>query len=94
MWTKWKPISAINILIVTIIMETAEVPCMLQCGEPCNPPRIGFIERWESIRQKALLWKGLEVFMNALGVGHVRMIPACRLMFSNTKKLGQAQKRP
>ena len=33
MWTKWKPISAINI---TRIMETAEVPCMLQCGEPCR----------------------------------------------------------
>ena len=35
------------------------------------------------------------MFMNAykLGVGHVCMIPACRLMFSNTKKLGQAQKR-
>ena len=33
----------------------------------------------------------LEVFMN--GVGHVCMIPACRLMFSNTKKLEQAQKR-
>ena len=27
-------------------------------------PRIGSIERWESIRQKALLWRGLEVFMN------------------------------
>ena len=76
-------------------METAEVPCMPQCGEPCNPATDLFhcIERWESIRQKALLWKGLEVFMNALGVGHVCMIPACRLMFSNTKKLGQAQKR-
>ena len=32
-------------------METAEVPCMLQCGEPCNPATdaIGSIERWESI---------------------------------------------
>ena len=27
-------------------------------------PRIGSIERWESIGQKALLWRGLEVFMN------------------------------
>ena len=30
--------------------------------------------------------------MRILGVGHVCMIPACRLMFSNTK-LEQAQKR-
>ena len=39
-------------------METAEVPCMLQCSEPCNPATdaIGSIERWGSIRQKALLW--------------------------------------
>ena len=70
---------------------------MLQCGEPCNPATdaIGSIERWES-RKKALLWKGLEVFMNTYigpGVGHLCMIPACRLMFSNTKKLEQAQKR-
>ncbi len=31
-------------------METAKVPCMLQCdGEPCNPAMdtIGSIERWE-----------------------------------------------
>ena len=37
----------------TRIMETAEVPCMLQCGERCNPATnaIGSIERWESIRQ-------------------------------------------
>ena len=34
---------------------------MLQCGEPCNPA-IDFFERWESIRQKALLWKGLDKF--------------------------------
>ncbi len=52
-------------------METAKVPCMLQCGgEPCNPATdtIGSIERWESIRQKALSGKvltSLEVFMNA-----------------------------
>ena len=31
--------------------------------------------------------------MRILGVGHVCMIPVRRLMFSNTKKLGQAQKR-
>ena len=45
-------------------METAEVPCTLQCGEPCNPDTdaIGSIERWESIRQKTLLWKGLDKF--------------------------------
>ena len=39
----------------------------------------------------ALLWKGLEVFMNVY-IGSC-MIPASRLMFSNTKKLEQAQKR-
>ena len=31
--------------------------------------------------------------MRILGVGHVCMISACRLMFSNTKKLELAQKR-
>ena len=39
----------------------------------------------------ALLWKGLEVFMNVYNGSC--MIPASRLMFSNTKKLEQAQKR-
>ena len=39
----------------------------------------------------ALLWNGLEVFMNVYNGSC--MIPASRLMFSNTKKLEQAQKR-
>ena len=83
-------------------METAEVPCMLQCGEPCNPATdaIGSIERWESIRQKALLWKGLDKFGSVHEcvdwvkgpVGHF-IHDSCRLTFSNTKKLEQAQKR-
>ncbi len=83
-------------------METAKVPCMLQCGEPCNPATdtIGSIERWESIRQKALLWKGLDKFGSVHEcvdwvkgpVGHF-MHDSCRLTFSNTKKLEQAQKR-
>ena len=44
-------------------METAEVTCMLQCGECCNPvtDAVG-VERWESIRQKTLQWKGLDKF--------------------------------
>ena len=40
MWTKWKPISAIYI---TRIMETAEVPCMLQCGEPLPNWRLNWL---------------------------------------------------
>ena len=52
---------------------------MLQCGEPCNPATdaIGSIERWESIRQKALFWKGLEVFMNAYIGSWARMHDSC-----------------
>ena len=83
-------------------METAEVPCMLQCGEPCNPATdaIASIERWEIIRQKALLWKGLDKFGSVYEcidwvkgpVGHF-IHDSCRLTFSNTKKLQQAQKR-
>ena len=40
------------------------MPCMLHCGEACNPATdaIGSIERWESVRQQALLWKGLDKF--------------------------------
>ena len=67
---------------------------MLQCGEPCNPA-IGSFGRWESIRQKALLWKGLDKFGSVhecvyweLGFMH----DSCRFSFSNTKKLEQAQK--
>ena len=45
-------------------METAAVPCLLQCGRPCNPATdaIGSTERWESIRQKSSFWKGLDKF--------------------------------
>jgi len=41
-------------------MELAEVPCMLQCGEPCNPTTdvIG-VGKWENIRQNTL---GLDKF--------------------------------
>ena len=35
------------------------------------------IERWESIRQKALLWRGLEVFMNAYIGSWARMHDSC-----------------
>ena len=33
-------------------------------GKPCNPAIgvVSSIKRWESIRQKALLWKGLDKF--------------------------------
>jgi len=82
-------------------MEIAEVTCMLQCGEPCNPATdvIG-VERWENIRQKTLLWKGLDKFGSvresidwAKGpVGHF-IHDFCRLTLSDTKKLEQAQKR-
>ena len=40
-------------------------------------PRIGSIERWESIRQKALLWRGLEVFMNVYIGSLARMRDSC-----------------
>ena len=40
-------------------------------------PQIGSIERWESIRQKALLWRGLEVFMNAYIGSWARMHDSC-----------------
>jgi len=76
---------------------------MLQCGEPCNPAMdaIGSIQRWESIRQKALLWRGLDRFGSVREcvdwgkgpVGHF-IHDSCRLMLSSSsKKLEQAQKR-
>ena len=40
-------------------------------------PRIGSIERWESIRQKALLWRGLEVFINVYIGSLARMHDSC-----------------
>ena len=40
-------------------------------------PRIGSIERWESIGQKALLWRGLEVFMNVYIRSWARMHDSC-----------------
>ena len=76
--------------------------CMLQCGEPCNPARdaIGSIQRWESIRQKALVWRGLDRFGSVHEridwgkgpVGHF-IHDSCRLTLSSSKKLEQAQKR-
>ena len=47
--------------IVKRIMETAAVLFMLQSGNPATDA-IGSIGRWESIWQKALLWKGLDKF--------------------------------
>ena len=40
-------------------------------------PRIGSVERWESIRQKALLWRGLEVFINVYIGSLARMHDSC-----------------
>ena len=83
-------------------METAQVPCMLQCDEPCNPATgaIDSIERWKSIRQKALHWKGLDKFGSVHEcvdwvkgpVGHF-IHDSCILTLSNAKKIVQAQKR-
>ena len=83
-------------------METAAVPCLLQCGRPCNPATdaIGSTERWESIRQKALRWKGLDKFGSIHEcvdwvkgpAGHF-IHDSCRLTLSSTKKLQQARNR-
>ena len=83
-------------------METADVQCVLQCGKPCNPATdaIGSFERWESIRQKALLLKGLDKFGSihecvdwAKGPAGHFINDSCRLTLSNAKKLQQAQNR-
>ena len=76
--------------------------CILQCGSLCNEATdsIKSTQRWENIKQKALLWSGLDKF------GHVYetvdwdkgpvgkcVHEACMLTLCNSKKLEQAKKR-
>ncbi|KAL8562136.1 hypothetical protein ACOMHN_041971 [Nucella lapillus] len=43
---------------------SAAIPCVLQCGEPCDETTdaITSIHRWESIKKKAQLWSGFDKF--------------------------------
>ena len=41
-----------------------QTSCILQCGELCNETTdsISSIERWENMKEEALLWSGLDKF--------------------------------
>jgi len=76
--------------------------CILQCGKLCDKASesISSIERWETIKQKALLWSGLDKFGNVYATVDWDNGPAgqcvhdsCRLTLCNSKKLEQAKKR-
>ena len=83
-------------------MSTVNPSCIL-CCEPCDEATdcISSIERWENIKNKALLWKGLDKF----GTVHEAVDwykgptgqyahDSCRLTLCNARKLEQAKKRP
>ena len=78
------------------------VPCVLQCGELCDEATdsISSIERWENIKEKALLWSGLDKFGKVYATVDWHKGPTglcvhstCALTLWNAKKLEQAKKR-
>lgn len=78
------------------------VPCALQCGGLCNEATdaIVHLESWENLKQKALLWSGLDKFGNVYatvdwdkGPGGQCVHKACKLTLWNVNKLQQAKKR-
>ena len=78
------------------------VPCILQCGEFCDETKdsITSIERWKNLKEKALLWRGLDKFGDVYATVDWDKGPmgqcvhdSCRLTLSNTRKLDQAKKR-
>ena len=86
-------------------MEEIDQPsrsCVLQCGRRCNEATdsISSIERWENIKEKALLWSGLDKFGNVYATVNWEKGPVgqyahntCRLTLWNSKKLEQAKER-
>jgi len=66
------------------VFEGNSTSCILQCGKLCDKAidSISSIGRWETIKQKALLWSDLDKFGNVYATvewdngpaGHVSMI--------------------
>ena len=84
------------------IIEGNSTSCILQCGKLCDKANdsISSIERWETIKQKALLWSDLDKFGNVYATVDWGNGPAgqCvhdsfRLTLCNSNKLEQAKKR-
>jgi len=82
--------------------EGNNTSCILQCGKLCDKANdsISSIERWETIKQKALLWSDLDKFGNVCATVDWDNGPAgqcvhdsCRLTLCYSKKLEQAKKR-
>jgi len=78
------------------------IPCLLQCGVPCNEANdaIVNVESWENLKKKALLWSGLDKFGDVYatvdwnnGPGRQCVHKACKLTLWNTRKLEQAKAR-
>ena len=62
-------------------------PCVLQCDELCNNATDAITsESWDNIKEKALLWSGLDNGPSGLCVPK-----SCKLTLWNTKKLQQAK---
>lgn len=79
-----------------------QVLCVLQCGGLCDEATnsIPSTEKWEKLKEKALLWSGLDKFGNVYATVDWDRGPAgqcvhdsCRLTLCNAKKLEQAKKR-
>jgi len=84
------------------VFEGNSTSCILQCGKLCDEANdsISSIERWETIKQKALLWSELDKFRNIYatvdwnnGAAGQYVHDSCRLTLCNSKKLKQAKKR-
>ncbi|KAL8614173.1 hypothetical protein ACOMHN_026390 [Nucella lapillus] len=81
---------------------SAAIPCVLQCGEPCDETTdaITSIHRWESIKKKAQLWSGFDKFGDVYtsiiwdnGPDGQYVHNSCVLTLSNARKLEQAKNR-
>lgn len=90
------------VLVVKLTTMSTAVPCVLQCGELCNEATdaITSVGRWENLKQKALLWSGLDTFGDVYTTvnwenGHNGQCvhKACSLHLATTRKLEQAKKR-
>lgn len=83
--------------------SSAKYECILHCGQPCTQAdSLDNIteQKWQSIRDKSLRWKGLDRFQNACEnvdwgkgpKGHF-MHNACYTTFSSKRSLSQAENR-
>lgn len=83
--------------------SSGEYECILRCGRPCyKSDSLNNItdQKWNSIREKSLQWKGLDRFQNACenvdlekGPKGYFMHSTCYATLSNKRSLSQAQKR-